>query len=427
MKTLGKDFKKENRLSQIPIKYGKGFMLKDEGIGLKDIATDLFLSIDNNSTLQPADIRKLVNSRNKFGNEGIIMSRTWYGENRFWGLDLNNNVIYPYQLEEEIPYTTVSEIELETATGYGENTTGGFLGEHIQVNSREELIAALSIKKPVVVLINSPIEFEENIILDGITDKTILGTNPNAKFITKVLAKKGSGILHLKQSKNIIIRNITFIGPGAFDCDGDDLLCFDGVRNAWVDHCDFQDGIDENFGIKRNSNFITISWCRFRYLMPPIPAEGSGVKDHRFSNLVGMSTNDHPEEGDYLITLLWCWWDDGCTERMVRARNSHLHFINCYWGSPDAIYYIGAENTDALIEGCVFEDLKYRSQIFNAGFHLLGSSSGDEYNDSYVKTEGGNVFLEKTKHSRVVIHPKYNYNKLHSSLTESIIRERGGV
>ena len=40
---------------------------------------------------------------------------------------------------------------------------------------------------------------------------------------------------------------------------------------------------------------------------------------------------------------------------MVRCRNAELHFLNCYWNSSVANYYVGPENVKAYFEGCTFE------------------------------------------------------------------------
>jgi hypothetical protein len=63
-----------------------------------------------------------------------------------------------------------------------------------------------------------------------------------------------------------------------------------------VDHCDFQDGCDGNFDIKGKADNITVTRCR----------------------------------------------------------NCLLHFLNCYWNSSVADYYVGPENASCYFEGCTF-------------------------------------------------------------------------
>jgi len=45
---------------------------------------------------------------------------------------------------------------------------------------------------------------------------------------------RNSGILTVNGKENIIIRNITFVGPGAIDVGGSDLVSFTGAKHCWV-------------------------------------------------------------------------------------------------------------------------------------------------------------------------------------------------
>ena len=121
-----------------------------------------------------------------------------------------------------------------------------------------------------------------------------------------------------------------------------------------MDHCDFQDGCDGNFDIKGKSDNISVTWCRFRYLKKPKAGGSGGSDDHRFSNLIGSGSSDKPSDDTYNITYGFCWWDEGCKQRMTRCRNCLLHFLNCYWNSSVADYYVGPENAKCYFEGCTF-------------------------------------------------------------------------
>ena len=244
--------------------------------------------------------------------------------------------------------------------GYAGNVTGGGNATPTLVSSVSELDAALGgSQKPKnkVVIITQDLTFSEMLTIQDAQNITIMAL-PGVKLInnstTKTDTKDYTGILFIKRTSNIILRNLTFIGPGAYDIDGSDNLCFEKVTNAWVDHCDFQDGLDGNFDIKSTTDNITVTWCRFRYLKTPIPGGSGGSNDHRFSNLVGSSATDKPEDGAYNITYGFCWWDEGCKQRMTRCRNAELHFLNCYWNSSVADYYVGPEKASCYFEGCTF-------------------------------------------------------------------------
>lgn len=247
----------------------------------------------------------------------------------------------------------------------GNSVTGGGSASPTLVKSESELKSALKGSNKVIVI-------TQNITVSNqiSTDKSniTLMALPGVKLISTGQSKEVSGILYLKGS-NIILRNLVFEGPGPYDCDGKDNLTLDGATKIWVDHCDFQDGCDGNFDIKGKSDNITVTWCRFRYLKTPKAGGPGGADDHRFSNLVGSASTDKPEDGTYNITYGFCWWDEGCKQRMARCRNCLIHFLNCYWNSSVADYYVGPENASCYFEGCTFAGKANSAKNIYKGFN----------------------------------------------------------
>ena len=236
----------------------------------------------------------------------------------------------------------------------GTSVTGGGSATPTLVASVSELKSALGSKaKNKVVIITKDLTFTSMLTIQDAQNITLMAL-PGVKMTSTQQDATSSGILFIKRSSNVLLRNLTFVGPGAYDCDGNDNLCFEKVTNAWVDHCDFQDGCDGNFDNKGTTDNVTVSWCRFRYLKAPKAGGSGGADDHRFTNLLGSSSSDKPSDGTYNFTWAYCWWDEGCVERMVRCRNAELHFLNCYWNSSVANYYVGPENVKAYFEGCTF-------------------------------------------------------------------------
>ncbi len=231
---------------------------------------------------------------------------------------------------------------LPEAVGYAAGVTGGgapTASNTVTVKTASELAAALN-GNASVILVSGSIT-TERIQFTG-KNKSIIGL-PGAKLINLNQTASGSGILSIKEnsgSTNIIIRNITFVGPGAYDEDGWDLFANKGCSKLWVDHCEFQDGMDGNFDNTNTADNITVSWCKFTYLKAPKAGGSGGSNDHRFSNLVGGSDDAPTTDGLYNITWLNCWWTNGCVDRMARARNAKLDFLNCYWNSNVASKYI---------------------------------------------------------------------------------------
>lgn len=287
--------------------------------------------------------------------------------------------------------------------GYGRSATGGGNATPTLVSNKTQLVNALKGTSSRVVIITQNITTTSMISIQSAQNLTLMAL-PGVSLTNLQQDASNSGILYFKSCSNIIIRNITFIGPGAYDCDGNDLLCFDGVTNAWVDHCDFQDGCDGNYDNKGKTDNVTVSWCRFRYLKAPKAGGPGGSDDHRYSNLLGSSSSDKPSDGTYNLTWAYCWWDSGCRERMVRGRNASLHFLNCYWSSSVANYYIGPENMDAYVEGCYFGGKATLAKTFNQNY---GGTNGAMFVNSY-----SNKGTLTNVTNRAVQTPTYPYTAL---------------
>lgn len=302
--------------------------------------------------------------------------------------------------------------------GYGKNATGGGTASPTLVSTADELQKALTAKGQKVIIITQDITVSSCLKITA-SNKTLMAL-PGVKLISLQQNQKQSGILYFqKGSNNLILRNLTLVGPGAYDCDGWDLLCFDGVTNAWVDHCDFQDGCDGNFDNKGNTDNITVSWCRFRYLKKPKAGGSGGSADHRYTNLIGSSSSDKPADGTYNMTWAYCWWDEGCVERMTRCRNASLHFLNCYWNSSVAKCYIGPENADCYVEGCTFEGAPKSEKIFYQNYN---GKNGVKF----VKCNSKNGVPADVS-SRAVVIPTYTYTALTADVSKTMITGNCGA
>lgn len=296
-----------------------------------------------------------------------------------------------------------------SAWGYGASATGGGSATPTLVKDASGLKSAIS-KGNKVVIITQNITVSSQ-ISSSASNITIMAVN-GAKLISTQQNSSNSGIFYLKGS-NIILRNLTFEGPGAYDCDGNDNLCLDGATKVWVDHCDFQDGCDGNFDIKGKTDNITVTWCRFRYLKKPKAGGSGGADDHRFTNLVGSDSSDKPSDGTYNITYGYCWWDEGCKQRMTRCRNASQHFLNCYWNSSVADYYVGPENADCYFEGCIFEGKPAKNKIF---YENYGGKNGAKFINC---TSKNGVPADITKRS--VLTPTYSYTALTAAEAKTAI------
>jgi Pectate lyase len=264
--------------------------------------------------------------------------------------------------------STAQSIDTESLSAYdmnapigwatiGADITGSNDENPVTVKTRAELISELSGTTKKTIYVKGTIEFTGLVSVNGAQNKTVYGllgavlTNP-----THSTNKKESGILQLKNCKNIILRNLTFKGAGAYDMDGNDNLELQNSTYIWVDHCDFQDGVDGNLDCNSGSDNICISWCRFHYQIAPWAGGSGGSNDHRYTNLWGGSDKNESKDGGKLrTTFINCWWDEGCKERMPRIRFGQVHLLNCLYSSSVANYCVGGGyRSNAYIEKCAF-------------------------------------------------------------------------
>lgn len=277
---------------------------------------------------------------------------------------------------------SVSAQDLSVPVGWATKNggvTGGGSAAPVTVATYADLKAKLSSTTDKVIYVSGTIAIPAGgrIDLQDLSGKTIIGL-PGSKIVSTDLSKTGSGILFIKRCTNFIIRNLIFEGPGAYDTDGYDNLCIDNCQNFWVDHCEFSDGMDGNFDIKNMSDFVSVTWCKFNYKKAPIPGGPGGAPDHRYSNLIGSSDDATADAGKLSITFYYCWWGEGCKERMPRIRYGKLHIVNTLFSSSVSNQCIRAGyKADLVAEGNYFDNQKLPI---------------DEYEKNYTAIKGVNNY-----------------------------------
>jgi pectate lyase len=213
--------------------------------------------------------------------------------------------------------------------------------------------------------------------------KTIYGL-PGSKLVSSDQSADNSGILYVRNCSNIIFKNLTFEGPGAYDADGWDNMTLDNCTNIWIDHCEFQDGMDGNFDIKNSSDYITATWCKFIYNKAPRAGGPGGADDHRFSDLFGSSDGTTTDRGKLRVTMQYCWWAQGCKARMPRVRFGKVHLANNLFNSTVAAQCIQAGfEADLLVESNVFENVNRPIDLMDNNFTAV-----TEKNNKFLSTTG---------------------------------------
>ncbi len=218
-----------------------------------------------------------------------------------------------------------------------------------------------------------------------------------------------SGIFYFKSCKNLIIRNLKFVGPGSIDVGGSDLISFYGTTNCWVDHCEFSDGMDGNFDITQKSDFNTVSWCTFNY--------SSRSYIHQNTNLIGSS--DSESTGYLNTTFAFNWWGTGCKQRMPMARVGKIHMLNNYFTCSGSSTCINPrKNSEFLIEGNYFAKgvKKYYSE--SSATAVTWSSN------NYIAESSGNK-LPSSKGSTVTV--PYGYTAASYAIVPDAVSSHAGA
>jgi len=290
--------------------------------------------------------------------------------------------------------------------------TGGGSGAPTVVTTYTALKNAITSSSVKVIHVSGTITVPANgkINFQDQSGKTIIGL-PGARLISADLTAAGSGILYMKRCTNIIIRNIILEGPGAYDIDGNDNLTIENCTRVWIDHCEFQDGMDGNLDIKTASDYIAVTWCKFTYNKPPIAGGSGGSDDHRFSNLFGSSDDATGDRGRLNITMQYCWWAQGCKARMPRVRFGKVHMVNNYFSSTAASQCIQAGfEANLLVESNVFENVRTPIDFMSNTFTAVTSQ-----NNIFINTTGN------TGGSGTAFTPPYTLNILPVTSVKAVV------
>lgn len=319
-------------------------------------------------------------------------------------------------------FAATSPYDLNRPVGWGtvkQSITGGEGGTCVTVTSASDLEKYLKASGNYTIYVKGAITVNSMISV-LVKNKSIYGL-PGSYLYNPNRTSSESGILYFKPgSDNIIMRNMTFKSAGAYDVDGNDNFCIDKTTNIWVDHCDFQDGVDGNFDCKNSSDYVCVTWCRFHYLIPPKAGGSGGANDHRYTDLWGSSDSKTTDAGHLNTTFMYCWWGEGCVERMPRVRFGKVHILNCLYNSTSSNYCVGAGNNSSIyVEKTAFigvqDPYKNYSSSSDPGYLTF-----DDCLFTNCKTQNGN-----TKGTGKAFTPStyYSLTGIDKSLVESVVSD----
>ena len=212
--------------------------------------------------------------------------------------------------------------------------------------------------------------------------------------------RNGSGIFSLDSSdENIIIRNISLIGPGAVDIDAVDLISNTEAKHIWIDHCYFQDSMDGALDSKR-CDYCTYTWNYFCYTDRSF--------SHAYTNGCGWA------EGSMMLHLTFGCneWGPGCVRRLPQCGDCYVHLVNNYHNCPgNSVGMTLNDNCRSIVEGC------YAA----AGVNLPLTGSGSQ---RYILARNNNFSYAST--DQTVTMP-YQYTTFDYTLVPAVLEGTHGA
>jgi pectate lyase len=223
-----------------------------------------------------------------------------------------------------------------------EGTTGGAGGPVVTVTDADRLSFYASRETPYIIQVQGDIRVSSISVHDN---KTIVGVGEKPTI---------RGQIYVNKHKNVIIRDLYLA-----DANGDCVTIINNAHHVWVDHCDISDSTDGLLDMTRQSDYITISWCKFYYSKP--------VGAHRLACLVGSSDKQTADANSLHITMHHNWWAENCIERMPSVRYATMHLFNNYYTSKGNNYCIRSRlDAEVLVENCYFSQVNDPHVIYVA-------------------------------------------------------------
>ncbi len=271
------------------------------------------------------------------------------------------------------------------------DTTGGAGGIVVTVDNFTDLEYYAEIDDtPYIIQVSGAIDIGGD-GFDIHSNKTISGLGTNATLIGNVGFNN--------RDENIILERLNITNPYTTgEKDGASLK--HDVNNALITKCTIYHCLDGLLDITNNSDYVTVSWCKFYY---------TSDTGHNLACLVG-SSNSHTDDANNLrITFHHNWWTTMCKERMPRVRYGQVHVYNNYYSN--------------LMSGgyCIGVGCGARIRVENNYFNDVPNPWRDYYSDyptyplGHIGWNTGNVFYScsepnwATNEYSTIFTPPYSY------------------
>jgi pectate lyase len=290
-------------------------------------------------------------------------------------------------------------------------TTGGQGGTVVDVNNATDLeyYAELG-TTPYIIQISGTIDIGTG-VLEISANKTLRGIGENPTLVGNVDFKNRDG--------NIIVENLNITNPHV-GSQYDGMSVTQDIHNVLITKCTFYDCGDGCLDISNNSDYITVSWCKFYYTSSaPDPT-------HCFVSLVGSSDKQTDDANNLRVTFHHNWWTTLCKERMPRVRYGPVHVYNNYYSNLTAGGYCVGVGTGAHI--------RVESNYFNSVPNPWKDYyTGTGYPAGEIGWNTGNVFYNcsvptwATNNYATIFTPPYAYTLDDANNIPAIVQAYAGA
>ncbi|MDQ3813057.1 MAG: pectin esterase [Armatimonadota bacterium] len=213
-------------------------------------------------------------------------------------------------------------------------TTGGAGGKIVVVDNLADLEKYAHAPQPYVILIKGTIvkePFGKDIKVSS--NKTLLGLGADATIL--------HGELHLVNVTNVIIRNLTIRDSWIPDDPHGKLKDFDAIQmdnshHIWIDHCLLTHMEDGLIDFRKESDYLTVSWC---------------ILSHH-NKAFGIGWSD--SSGKRHVTVHHTWIHD-TNQRNPSLDNGTGHLYNNYLQNISAYGNYARGKSQVVVENSVFE------------------------------------------------------------------------
>ena len=181
-------------------------------------------------------------------------------------------------------------------------TTGGGSATPVIVTTASAFKAVAENDDPAVIFVQGKLNVGTVSI---VSNKTIIGVDKNSGLYGGIVRVRGT---------NDIFQNLV-IGPS-----NSDAMELSGAKNVFIHKCEFVDGADGSLDIVRESDYVTVSWCKFYYV---------NQTSHRNALMIGNSDKRTSDAGKLHVTIHHPWKDMAGMKNDGQLGWEDLKFDNC--------------------------------------------------------------------------------------------------